>query len=105
MALEAELLDLMVDSISVAPFSTRNGYGEPSFGTATILPARIERTNRKVYGADGTERIATTRIFVPAGTPIDERDRLTLPDGRTPRILSVERGSDERGEHHQVVYT
>lgn len=105
MALEAELLDLMVDVVTVAPFAAVNGYGEPSFGTATQIQARIERTNRKVYGADGTERVATTRVYLPPSPPVSERDRLTLPDGRQPRILSVERGSDERGEHHQVVYT
>ena len=109
MALDSELLALMVDTVTIAPLNARGGDGIVVYGPPVTYRARVESTNRKVMtnwlGDIAEERVATGRTYLPESPVVTERDRITLPDGRQPRILAVEHQSDERGPHHQIVWT
>lgn len=109
MALDAELRALMIDEIDLEAFVSRDVFGAPSYAASVAVQCRIEGTNKKVFARTRTdpqymERIASGRIYLPPTPVITINDRVTLPDGSQPVILSVEANSDETGPNHQVVW-
>lgn len=109
MALDADLAALMVDSVGLELYQSRDLFGAATYGTLASFSCRIESTNQKVFTAAGNgevvERVASTRIYLAEAPVVGVNDRITLPDGSQPRILAVEANGDERGAHHQVVIT
>lgn len=75
-------------------------FGKESYAAGVSMPTLIERKQDLVVDYEGEEvlSLATISILRPitnngaAGRqePIDPRDRFTLPDGTTGRILTVE---------------
>lgn len=110
MAIDKELRDLMVETITVEPWVAHaSSDGRETYGAAVQIPARIESTSARVITASRTdpqaqERLATGRIYIPDTPIVRIEDRLTLPDGRKPVIVKVEANGDERGPHHQVIW-
>lgn len=110
MALDSALAALMVETVAIEwPTGAMSLDGIRSYGTPVNVACRIEATNRKVVfstiGADYVERVATSRIYLAEAPAVTINCRITLPDGRQPIILAVEANGDERGAHHQVLYT
>lgn len=104
MALEPAFLALMNQQVTVEPFASSNMYGEPAFGDAVTMQARIEGRPQMVRTATGEERVASAVVYVDSTPVVSPRDRVTLPDGSTPLVLSVIEMPDERGPHHQAIY-
>jgi len=105
--MEAELLSLMPHEITVAPYSSQDRYGAPTFGTAVSYTALVQQKVRQVRDLAGEERVSMVTVYVNTTTAITPRDKLTLPAGftpQTPPIISVARQSDESGLHHCVLY-
>jgi hypothetical protein len=100
----ADFLDFMPVTVSHAALASRDGYGKPTFGTATSYSARVLNRHVLVKDRQGREVIARTVVWL-AGTPtIDPEDRVTLADGTTPPILAVEKYPDEAGAHHVKLF-
>lgn len=105
--MESDLLSLMPHNITVAPWSSQNAYGEPTYGSAVSYTARVVGKMRMVRDANGTERVSTVTCYVATTASIGPKDKLTLPSGWTPAsppIIAVQRVSDESGDHHTVIY-
>lgn len=99
-----DLADLFAATIEHAPATGFNGYGEPSFGTGKLYPARVVYRGRMVRAANGDQTISRGEVWI-AGTPfVGLNDRITLPDGTAPLILSFEMLTDEAGPSHVHVY-
>lgn len=110
MSLDAALAALMVDTVTLEAFVSRDFYGNATYAAGTSYPARIEGTSKKVFNQRSgeptvVERVATSRVYIAGAPVINEDWRITFADGRQPLILAVEANGDERGAHHQVVYT
>lgn len=77
---------------------------KPTYGSPTSRLAIVADSSKKFKRDDGEEVIATTYIgflepippvtqtVVGRNNPLDERDQLTLPDGRTGPILKTDGG-------------
>ena len=92
------LRSMLTSTITVEPYSSQDVYGVVTFGTAVSMPARIAEKPELIRATDGREVVAGSTAWVdPASVIIGARDRVTLPDGTTPTVLSVERIPDERG--------
>lgn len=109
MALDADLAALMVDTVGLELYQSRDLFGAATYGPLGSFKCRIEPVNQKVFAAAGNgevvERVASSRIYLAEAPVVGVNDRITLPDGSQPRILAVEANGDERGAHHQVVIT
>ena len=108
MGFTTELLTLMDSTIKISTRTAHSNYGEPTFtGSTTSYRARI--VHKPGYMRDATdEDVAYQHVLWVRSTgavSITASDRLTLPDGSTPPILSVERYPDETGPHHVVIHT
>ena len=84
--------------IAVEPWTGQNVYGDATYGTSVSMPARISKKPKLVRADDGRETVAGSIAWVdPAFVTIGPKDRVTLPDGSTPPVLSIDRIPDERG--------
>jgi hypothetical protein len=79
-----------VDTVTVEPFLGRDKYAQPSFGAPRDVAARVEYTPRLVRTIEGREVVGSTVVYT-ADQDITADDRLTLPDGKQPVILSIEK--------------
>jgi hypothetical protein len=101
--MESDLLELLTQTITIESVASRDGYGKPAYGPARTYRARVVGKIRMVRDANGEERVSSATVHVDA-TDIVPTDRITLPDGSQPLVLSVGSYPDERGAHHQVIY-
>jgi len=108
MTRNADVLALMTDTISVAPFVSNDAYGVSSHGTAVEYPCRVEHRQSYVRGRDGRTLPIQTVVYVfpssagvlPGATP---QSRVTLPDGSSPPVLATEAYSYD-DMSHEVIY-
>ena len=104
MALDPDLLEMMTQTVTIAPLTGRDNYGKPTFGTGVVWRARIKGTNRRVVDHAGQEAVSTTEVWIGGVSGIGPTDQLTLPDGTSPPLLKVERYPDEDGNSFEKVY-
>lgn len=71
----------LTSSISVASVTSTDGYGKPTYGAPTAVPARIEQHRTLVRKSNGEEAVANHVIYTL--TPINLTDRLWLPGANT----------------------
>lgn len=102
-----QFLDCMPDTVTIAPFTVQDEYGDPSFGPGVEFQARVVGKITLVRTLEGEERVSTKTVYI-GGTPtVTPRDKITLPapnDPLEPPILSVGDFPDEQGKHHTVVF-
>ncbi len=97
-------LDMMVHTCSHAALSSRDASGVPTYGSATSYSCRVVYKNQRVLSSDGNEVVARGMIWFAGVPDIDPNDKITMPDGSAPPIISVERYTDEVGLHHTKVF-
>jgi hypothetical protein len=104
---------LMSTSVSVAPFTGRDGYGKPTYGTAVTYKAHISRKRELVRSAGGQQVESGQAVHLNTNAAIQPTALLTLSTGdvgsteaaqTSPTIVAVARLSDQRGPHHTVLY-
>ena len=103
--IDAALLELFSATVTIAAPGTRALDGASSPGTATPYQAKVEPGIKMIRNQRGEEVVSMGRVFLidhyPAITP---RHRLTLPDGSTPPIITIETTYDERGPYQTVLH-
>lgn len=107
MAVDPELLELYVDSITIEPSPTISKSAQNAYGAAVTHAAKIEGKRRLVKDANGRERLSTVTVYLTDVVTVDVNDRITLPAvwvPRSPQIMAIERLGDETGGHHSVIY-
>jgi len=97
------LSGLMADTVRVTPLSglSTDGYGTPTYGTASTYTARISREQKLVRTLEGTEETATAQVWVKSTSTFDPATRFELPTstgGWTAEpLMAVEAYPDEDG--------
>ena len=109
MTWESEFDEFLTDEVTREEYTGQNDYGEPSFGGAVTLKARVVYKPELVATGAGqisstvSEVVSTAKVYCSGVPQWGNRDRITLPDGSQPVILAVHTYPDETGEHHQVL--
>jgi hypothetical protein len=105
MALDPELLALMtIHTITREPYTGQDGFGAPTYGAAETVKGKWEAVTKQVRTPSGDEATSGDRIFFPGDPGINYDDRLTLPDGRQPPIMSISKlSADDPDVHHTLV--
>lgn len=94
---------LMKDEVTIAPFASQNSTGARTYGAPTTYKARVSYRPTNVRGADGAVIAARGVVWLMATAVVDQRDKLTLPDGTEEApILAVDRPGGEGGGVHHV---
>lgn len=97
-------LDCMSSTITREPFVSHDKYGEETYGAAVPIQCRVQEKIERVAIASGEEVLSRGRVYLGSITGVETKDRITLPDGTTPEILSVQKVNDEDGPHHEVLF-
>ncbi len=98
-----DFLDCMPSSITREPFLSHDRYGERTFGAGAAIQCRVQEKIERVTIPSGEEVLARGRVYLGAIVGVSTEDKITLPDGTTPEILSVMKVNDEEGPHHEVI--
>lgn len=102
----SDFLDLMNNTVQVEPQTGYDGYANRQYGTAVEYRARVSYGRRTAPSPGGGEQlVASGTVWLAGSVPVTPEDRLTLPTGQQPEILSVERPTDETGEVHHTKVT
>lgn len=92
-------------TITVEPFASIDLWGAKTYGAAVVYRARVQGKNTMITNTQGEEVVSRVQVYL--AETVGPKDRVTLPatfQPTQPEILSVQRVSDESGNHHTVVY-
>ena len=105
---------MMRQTISIAPLSSRDAYGKPTYGSATSYRCRLVGKRTRVLNAQGQEVISNWTAYVMADVAIQPDVQVTLSTADvasteayaiTPQLLSVGRyPANDGGFHHVTVH-
>jgi hypothetical protein len=84
----AETASLQV-LVSIERWGGQDALGQPLYGPITPVRALVEATTRLVRTSDGREVPASTKLTILQPITLSVLDRITLPDGRQPPLLTV----------------
>ncbi len=96
----ADWADMFPSTISIQTVASTNAYGVDSYNTAVEYAGRVVYKNTSVINAAGEEVVARGAVWLQTTTVINTTDKITLPDGSTPELISVDRPQDQDGNHH-----
>lgn len=109
MPLHQTLKPYFNQTVTIAPLSSRDGYGKPTYGTAASYKAKIEMATEIIRMDNGEDVKSTRKIFLDStDTSITVHDKLTLPSAFppvNPKIFAVRAVLDREGLHHIVLVT
>lgn len=107
MPFEQEFLTMMPRSIGIKPMTSRDAWGNRSYGTISYYQGRIQNKRRKVINRDGDEVISETTLYLATTVNIGIDDQITMPSGFLPlhpEIIAVRPLDDDWGSHHLTLY-
>jgi hypothetical protein len=99
--------DLCPHTVTFYPLSSYNTYGKASHSsTGTAYRARVSYTHRRVVsaqqGSAGQEILSSHNVIILGNVALTStNDKITLPDGTSPQIVSWNKEADENG----ILYT
>jgi hypothetical protein len=102
-AIDKQLSSFMPHTVTIAPFSTKNAYGEDSFSATTRSASAYVEPNTQFSYGDQTVEKTTSKIAYISDTSITINDKITLPDSSTPEIVSIVIHDEVVGLEHTMV--
>lgn len=80
-------------SVVVEPYQGSGAYGDVYGAPTAVTPCVVEDTRRLVrvqtQDAAGHEAVSSTTVYAPPETTAPPGSRVTLPSGRTARVLAA----------------
>lgn len=104
---------LMPDTVTIAAASSRDAYGEITYGSATTYRARVVGEQKLIRGFTGEEVLSRHTVYVMGAAVVQPEAQVTLSTGLVnstdasaihPPILGAGRVPDQSGTHHAVLY-
>ena len=83
----------------------QDAYAKPIYSAPVTLMGQVSGVAQMVRTVTGSEVASNTTIILPGDAAIGVKDRLTLPDGTRPAILSVTTVPDQAGNLTKQVFT
>lgn len=102
MAIDKQLSGFMPHTVTIAPYTVKNNYGEDTYTTTRTASAYVEPSQNITVGNQINEELRSKQAFI-ADISITLRDKITLPDGSTPEISSIAVHDEVVGLEHTIV--
>lgn len=102
MAVDRQIYDFYPHTVTIKAFASKNNYGENTHGASRTARAYVEPTQVLTMGDTIDEETRPKRAYIN-DLSITLRDQITLPDGTTPEITTVETHTEVLGIEHTVV--
>ena len=105
MGISSEFLPMMLETVTLKGQASVDRYGKQTFATSgTSYRARLIYNERILRDKQGREIVEAGRaILYGVAASATPQWQITLPDGSTPKITSVDTVQDEDGNHHSVI--
>lgn len=85
--------------------SGRGASGSKTYNDGVSYSGYYSDITSQKVNVNDTEILPEGRITLEGDISITPDDKITMPDGSTPRILSVKKARDMRGAvHHTTIY-
>lgn len=91
MSLDASMLELMEETVTIEPFSAMTSNQAHSYGTAVSYRAQVMSFSTRIINAQGREVESTASVIIPGRVQVDHRSRVTLPVGFLPRQPPIQK--------------
>jgi hypothetical protein len=94
-------------TVSIASATTEyDSYGNPIPNAAVNVTALVQYNTRAAIDREGKQKVSSCQILLTGASTISIDDKITLPDGSQPIIISIEKTVDFDGNTEYVkVYT
>lgn len=102
MTIDRQLLTFMPHTVTIAPYSSKNNYGEDTYTSTRTASAYVEPDKQLQDGTQVDQETRSKTAYI-ADTTITLRDKITLPDGSAPNIASIAIHTEVAGLEHTVV--
>ena len=80
-------------------------YGAPQYAAPVEIDAMWLAEQSRVRNAEGEEVLTEGKLWVPTEYPVTRIDRITLPDGTQPTVISVNaHASGSDFTHYEVFF-
>ena len=98
--------EMMTDVITFNAGSAIDKYGKRTYGgTTTTANGRVVYETKLMKDMEGQDIVSAGKVILYGAYPtITLADKITLPNGTTPVIISLETKKDTGGNHHTVVH-
>lgn len=103
MALETAFLELMGQTVTIYTQTAKTSYGVQTWGSGTSVNCRVMQTGTLAHDATGRQVYESGKIIFYGTPTVSLSSKITLPDGSTPVLLSVNVYRDQSGLHHTSV--
>jgi len=101
-AIDKQLSAFMPHTVTIAPYTAKNNYGEDTYTGTRTAYAYVEANQNVNMGNQSSEETRPKQAYI-SDTAITLRDKITLPDGSTPKISSIAIYTEVLGLEHTVV--
>jgi hypothetical protein len=94
MSFDSAFLNIMTQTLTVNRLTGLSRY------------CRVTERQTLVRSFEGEQEVATTVVWCRSTSTFSPSDKITLPDGTTPKLLAVEEYRDEDGiiHHHKLFF-
>ena len=104
--MDNELKKLLQETVTIAPYSSRNDDNEFSYGTPVTVDCRVQHKRVVIPSDTGRDVISSCQIYVDGSTVVSANSKVTLASGVSPQILAVYDTPDETGAtYYKCIYT
>jgi hypothetical protein len=87
----------LVDEVIIEAFAGFDSYAQRTYGAPRTVKARVVYTPKLVRNREGQEVVGSVVVYT-SDDSITGDDRITLPDGTQPVVLSVNRSRTTAGD-------
>lgn len=104
--IDSKFLEMMPDTVIFNAGSAIDKYGKRTYGgTQTSARGRVIFEVRLMKDMEGQDIVSTGRVILYGPyASLTLGDKITLPSGASPVIVSLETKKDTGGNHHTVVH-
>ena len=103
-----DLVDFAQSTVTISPWASVDKNNQATYGAAVSYVAQVGGPVRFMHRESAQERISSQTVYLFTASSISARDQVTLPSGydgtTTPKILQVDRQSDELGFCYTILY-
>ena len=104
--IDVRFAEMMTDTIIFNAGTAIDKYGKRTYGGTTVTAqGKVIYENRLIKDQEGQDILSTGRVILYGPyTSLTLADKITLPNGTSPVIISLETKKDTAGPHHTVVH-
>jgi hypothetical protein len=104
--INAKFYEMMPDTITFNAGSSIDKYGKRTYGgTVTSARGRVIYDSKLIKNTEGQDIVSSGYVILYGPyASLTLGDKITLPNGTTPVMVSIETKKDTGGNHHTVVH-